>query len=342
MIDWRIIDAQDEWQRVLSAFPHRDFFHAYAFHQLHQSQGQPVMHVAYENGEPQFAFPFLKRPIDANRFDLTSVYGYPGPLFRQPNEATDWWQRWQKFVKQIGAVAVFSRLHPLLHEALIDSTAANVEPLSHTIAIPCIDEEPRLQSYKKTTRYEIRKLSKAGGRVQFDCSSEALDIFQEIYYATMRGLDANDFYFFDREYLETIMKLPGVSGSIGVVYLDDKPISAGLFTVCGEISQYYLGGSDWEFRKWAPAKLLLHEAAAWSGQQGATCLHLGGGMGNDTDGLFRFKSTFSQNRLKFATARMIGDTDGYRELTQERASVLKVPVETVETSGYFPCYRWPG
>lgn len=342
MNDWQTIENGDDWQKVLSSFPKHDFFHTYPFHQLHHSQGQPVMHVAYENGQPQFAFPFLKRSIDADRFDLTSVYGYPGPLFRQPNEATAWWQRWQDFVKQIGAVAIFSRLHPLLHQELIDSKAASVEPLSHTIAIPCIDEEPRLQSYKKTTRYEIRKLSKAGGRVHFENSPEALEIFQEIYYATMRGLEANDFYFFDREYLETILQLPGVASSIGIVYFENRPISAGLFTVCGEISQYYLGGSDWEFRKWAPAKLLLHEAAAWVGRQGANCLHLGGGMGNDTDGLFRFKSAFSQDRLQFATARMIVDPNHYRELSKERASDLGVPEETVETSGYFPCYRWPG
>ncbi|MEM9940609.1 MAG: GNAT family N-acetyltransferase [Planctomycetota bacterium] len=340
MIQWKTIVDPDGWRSTLHQFARRDFFHTYEYHQLHNDQGDPLMQVAYKNGSPQFAFPFLRRSIDDQNFDFTSVYGYPGPLIQNSDEAAIWWQRWQDHIKHSGAVALFSRLHPMLHQELIQSRCENVELLSHTIAIPCLPDERRLMSYKKTTRYEIRKLIQAGGRVEFCDSKASMDVFQELYYATMKGLNANDYYFFSREYLDHLMQLPGISATIGTVYLEEQPIAVGLFTVCGETGQYYLGGSNWEFRKWAPSKLLLHTAVDWAARGGAQYLHLGGGMGNDTDGLFRFKSGFSQDRWPFATVRMILDRDKYLDLSKKRADELSVSIEEVEESGYFPNYRW--
>jgi len=69
-----------------------DFVHTYDFHRLSQlnGEGEPVLFVAKSrHGTVQACWPLLRRNIpNTGLFDLTSVYGYAGPVFSK-NAAVD-------------------------------------------------------------------------------------------------------------------------------------------------------------------------------------------------------------------------------------------------------------
>jgi len=228
-------------------------------------------------------------------------------------------------------------MHPVFHENVPEHESLIVA--GKTISIPCLPEDERMLGYRKTTRYEIRKLTKLGATANFDTSEESFEAFVEIYYATMRDLEAPESYFFKRDWLKAVLDISGVQSTIGTVVYEGEIISAALFTSVQGIAQYFLGGANREFSKLAPQKLLLHNAVDWAISHGAKSLHLGGGRGSREDGLFRFKAGFSKIVHEFRLMKLICDQQAYAEMTEAQAEKLKVTVGAIEDSNMFPAYR---
>ena len=96
--------------------------------------------------------------------------------------------------------------------------------------------------------------------------------------------------------------------------------------------QYHLAGTDSNFAKLTPMKLIIDEARLIGNNLNVKYLNLGGGVsGSDQDSLFKFKSGFSNINYKFKVWRYIVNENIYNDLVKKSNTDLN--------SNFFPLYR---
>lgn len=336
------------WSASLAAAGEHDIYHEAWYHQLAAAngEGRPELVVASTGGHT-LALPVLFRPIDPaltggveGLEDATSVYGYPGPVGAAGADA-DTIAALDRAVRGYlhgrGTVSVFSRLHPLLDQTRLLGDPAQVIAAGATVSIDLRPTEAEQWTCVRSGhRNGINRLRRAG----FTCERrgvEALDVFLEIYEATMRRLDAHAYYLFPRHHYEALLD-PARGGMELFVVSDPEgtPCAVGLFSVRCGIAQYHLSGATLEHRKHAPTILMLDEARRWAAERGATRLHLGGGVGGAQDSLYDFKGGFGGGRHVFHLWNWIARPQVYGELDAMRRARTPDP-----SAGFFPIYRAP-
>ena len=303
-------------------------------------EATPVAFYAREGA--QFALiPLLQRPLPSSFgaplswSDATSPYGYSSALF---TGGTEWSLRAvNAFVgacaeRQI--ISVFVRLHPLLPSApALDSAGIRVshgETVHVDLTLPTQVLRNQLRSGHK---YDIRRLHSQGFTVVAD-DWVLYDPFIQVYWETMRRLDADPYYLFPTDYFQDFRQALGSRLHLFSVLAPDCSVAAaGLFMETEGIVEYHLSGTAQKYRHLAPIKLMLDCAINWAKAAGNRVLHLGGGVGSRDDALFRFKTGFSDLRSPFQTWRVICDHKRYVELTED-AGVFDAPID-----GFFPAYR---
>lgn len=330
----KVITSQTEWRSVLSCFKHYDFAHTYDFHRLStdNGEGQPLAYTYYDdNGLPSAFWPTLKRKIGADDlYDLTSAYGHVGPIF-QPGPAYD--LRAKKLFEAMrldGAISLFSRMHPLFVDALPADLKG--ERLGDVVAIEVQKDQEVLAGYRASHRREIRGALSKGVRVSVQEGEGAAEDFYSIYHQTMVGLNASKFYFFDLGYIKSMLCATDFSTKIIFAEYEGKKIAASMFVIIGDIMQYYLSGSVWDYRHLSPSKVIIAEAHRLAIDLKLKHVVLGGGLGSTGGALFDFKKGFSKLTYPFYTTRKILDQNRYAELCHQRN------VDPSATD-FFPAYR---
>ena len=71
--------------------------------------------------------------------------------------------------------------------------------------------------------------------------------------------------------------------------MDGEIAAISIFMFCNERMHYHLSASQKKYQSLAPSNILLYEAALWAANNGYKTLHLGGGVGAEHDGLYKFK-----------------------------------------------------
>jgi Acetyltransferase (GNAT) domain len=278
--------------------------------------------AAIEQGEPAaFAhgdvlYPFLVRDLGDGRCDITSAYGAGGPIGAGP-----WREPFAAACRERGVVSEFIRFHPVLenHHGLPDVHLIELQEIV-TVAVQA-DDEALISQMEPTARNKLRKAIKAGVEVT---AQRDLERVRSLYIDTMRGMGADQFYFFPEEFFTRLERLGDA------VLVLDAGTAAGLFLTGGGAMHYFLTGSTLEARRVASANLLLFEAMKRARAAGLTTLVLGGGFADD-DSLHRFKRSIGAGRAPKVIGTRIHDQQAYRELC-EAAGVS--PDES-----FFPAYR---
>lgn len=337
-----IISEKFKWDKVLSEFEHIDFFHTYDFHRISEKygEGQPVLYY-YKVNRLTIAFPLLVRNIN-NGFrdynDLTSVYGYGGPLIKGDYSIYDLklWSRAMKTLwKERNIVTVFSRLHPLLNQKKAISELSGSVHSGSTVAIDLnIGGKEQIGNYRKSHRYEIKKLREDKNITIKKGKKNLLEDFIEIYTSAMEVLGADEYYRFDEDYFTQMLDSKTFESLIYIAFYQDIPISASIFVFTPYIAEYYLSGSLSEFFKLSPSKLLIDEARIDSVSKGIHWLHLGGGVGGSEDELFNFKKGFSPIVKDFHVLKYVADKASYDDIIDDLKQ-RKIPVK----DNHFPGYR---
>ena len=297
-------DQPDEWDRLVTALPH-DFYHLASYHRLAEEAGEgSAQLVVFEDEGRTLLLPVLLRRVAevpglerSSLTDVTSVYGYAGPLFQsetcQGKTAARFRAALNEYFDSLSACCVFSRLHPLLDQTDLLGKLGTVQEVGPTVSIDLDTAEERQWSdVRRGHKYDLNRLRRAGYVCLHDASLEHLDEFVTLYSATMRRVGANEYYMFDLRYFRRLFSLEGVRFNLFVTLIEGVVACGGLFSLCGGIVQYHLSGTREEFSKAAPTKLMLNEVRKWAAAQGARIFHLGGGVGSREDSLFEFKSGF--------------------------------------------------
>lgn len=331
-----LVYDRSDWAEALSAMNGYDFAHTYDFHHIARAygEGEPMMvTVRNDANEIVALWPALKRGIGTTGwFDLTSVYGYAGPLVVNGICGNAALLLILDFMREQGAVSLFSRMHPLFVGTLPEGSRGR--RLGDVVIIDVRDDLDVVKCYRGGHRRDIVNAGKKGLMVSCEQGQGAVADFHALYIDAMQNLDATSYYFFDKDYFGCLNAAIDFETLIFFASIDGKKVAASIFIVTEGVMQYYLSGTDENFRSLSPSKAIIAEAHRVAVQRGLRHLVLGGGVGSRQDALFEFKRGFSTATAPFHVVRNILDEARYHSLCEERG-IMPSP------DGFFPAYRTP-
>lgn len=339
MIKIITINQEMEWKDIVKKSYNYDFYHTWQYHQI-ATEGEPIMFI-YRLGKDFIAFPLLKREIpETTLLDLTSVYGYSGPLSNLPftklskQMIANFKSEFINYLQMNNYVTVFARLHPYFNQLAMMNTFDGIHHNGKTVVIDLKEslEEQRAR-YQKRLINKIDRLKRLGFYIKEDNSPAAIKQFINIYTENMNRVEANSFYMFSEKYFKSLIAAEEFNSKLLFVYFENKPVCGAIVTFTHKIVQCYLMGTCTEYLKYSPSKLMNDEIAILGRKLGMHYFNLGGGLGFKEDSLFYFKTSFTDLHLEYKTWRFIVDQKKYNLLSSKN----NIPEDKID---FFPLYRY--
>ncbi|RKR07179.1 FemAB family protein [Maribacter vaceletii] len=331
-----IVESHDEWNKTLESFSVYDFYHTYDYHIISKKEEEKPILFIYRDKDVEIAIPFLKRPIaNTNYFDLTSVYGYAGPVTKNLTDSFDnkkFHEAFETLLTKMQIISLFSRLHPYIdNQEKILSGLGEIPILGKVVNIDLTKDiaEQRTQ-YGKSTKNRTNKCRKISSVIKAK-NEDQINTFIDIYYENMDRLAATKDYYFSREYFFKFLECKDFVTNILLVINNEtgEAMAGSMFVKTKNIVQFHLSGSRTKFLNVAPANVFLDEMRIKATEEGYSIFNLGGGLGGQEDSLFNFKASFSKDFREFKVWKYIVDQKIYNSLISN---------EKLETT-FFPAYR---
>lgn len=342
MIQRYDIDNTEVWNEIVRRFLRYDVYYMSGYvkaFQIH-GDGEPQL-LFYEANGLKAIYVYMKRKTAIEGyFDSVTPYGYGGVLFEGDTSEENLRAFWNAYVEKMieeNIIDNFVRYHPVLSNAIPMKPVSTVIDLGKTIAIDLSSEEVIWNNIISKNRNMIRKAEKNGVEIRHGKDIELFKDFKRIYNTTMEKDHAEEYYFFEDSFYESIHRDLYDNYEMFYAVLDGQIIAMSIMLYANKQMHYHLSGSMMEYRNLAPSNLLLYKAALWGCEQGFKTFHLGGGVGSGEDNLYKFKAAFNRNSdYQFSIGKEIFDQEKYDELVQERANRDQT---FNPQSSYFPLYR---
>lgn len=335
MIEVIDIGNKEKWDNVIMTFPYSDIYytHAYNMALMLHGDGRPQL-IYYQSPRVRLVYVMFQNDISELQvfrdilrrrcyFDWTSPYGYGGPLIDgvlEDRTIAEFRKELQEYSLEQHIVSQFLRFHPLLQNHKQFADICELKCLKKTVSIDVSDYQGIDGNMASECRNRVRKAEKNDINIVWD-KGERLDDFIEIYQMTMDHHEADEYYYFKKEYFQYM--IDNMRNNIVFFYAqkDNRIVSAGLFLYNDIYIHYHLGGTRIEYRRYAPFNLLLREVARWANRKGMQQFHLGGGLAAE-DTLFRFKKKFCPQGVRdFYIGRTIFDQEIFDHLVSLREQV---------------------
>ena len=345
------LDESDKWDSIVKSFTKYDVYYLSGYTKafnLH-GDGDPIL-IYYHDEKNRAINVVMKRdiaklevfkgkiPIDTY-FDISTPYGYGG--FIVEGEVTNEIlkvldERYTRLCKEEGIISEFVRFHPVTDNVNSASSIYDVSQLGKTITMDLNSQSQIWDELTSKNRNVVRKALRSGVEIFWGRDPKLFDNFIIMYNATMDKDDAEDYYYFKKEFYQSIISDLKYNSLMFYAMYKDKIIAMSMMLFSNEQMHYHLSASEREYMKFAPTNLLLYEAACWGAENGYKTLHLGGGLGSKEDGLLNFKKAFNKNSdTDFSIGRKIFDRERYDELVDIR----KHDENYYEGTKFFPVYR---
>ncbi|SHG36554.1 lipid II:glycine glycyltransferase FemX [Flagellimonas flava] len=335
-----VIEEKEGWDEFVSTFNDSDFYHSFDYHMIEKGEGKPLL-LKYSNGDVCIGLPLLIRKIpDSPFYDATSVYGYPGPLYKNISLSFDnkhfAHELFDYFVEK-NIVAVFSRLNPFL--PLQHKVLELIGTIEKTGPVVTIDLKKNIELQRKEFGRRLKgQLNKARRHctVKKVSSDEDFQEFVKIYHENMDRVNAKPMYYFNDSYFKTLVESNDFSTEtlLAVHNETNEVIGASLFVYKNSVVHYHLSGTRNEFLPLMPTKLLIDEMRIKATQLGLSWFNLGGGLAGANDTLLQFKSSFSKEMVDFCVWKLVVRPEIYKQLIAKNNNGTK--------GDYFPLYRCNG
>ena len=326
-----------EWTAYVQRSIHHDFHHTWSYHSLGEDT-DPFLFV-FEEQDIFIALPLLKRAIEGTEWsDLTSVYGYTGPIsnhdFGTLNEALidQFRLSFLDFMKNGKYVCVFSRLQPFLDQPRLLEKIGGLRDNGQTVYIDLrIPIEMQRLKYEKRLARKIRQLRNKDFQIREADSLSDIKAFTAMYLDNMERNGASSRYLYDEAYFKRLLNTTEPDCRLIMVYDGDIPICGNIIMYTRHVIRNHLSATAAAYTQLSPSKLIIDEISIIARHLGISYYHLGGGLNGKPDSLFQFKSAFSDLILEDKTWCFIADQAQYQQLVDARAA----PKE----NSFFPQYR---
>lgn len=336
------LSQSEEWDATVRSFIEYDVYYLSGYVKAFYIHGDGDPYLLYYIGENLKAlYVFMKRKTSiGGYFDSVTPYGYGGVLFEGNTSEENLQAFWNAYVEKMkaeGIVDNFVRYHPVLKNAILMKQISTVIDLGKTIAFDLESPEVIWDNIISKNRNMIRKAEKNGIEIRHGKDLELFKDFKRIYNATMEKDHAEEYYFFNDAFYESIHRDLNDNYEMFYAVMDGQIIAMSIMLFANKQMHYHLSGSMIEYRNLAPSNLLLYKAALWGCEQGYKTFHLGGGVGSGEDNLYKFKAAFNRNSdYQFSIGKEIFDQEKYDELVALRA---RQDSDFNPENKFFPLYR---
>ncbi len=347
MIEAISLDDEKKWDLIIRSFKDFDVYYLSGYVKAFRLNGDGEPMLLYFEGENSRAVNVvMKRDIGKYEklssfveedvyFDFTTPYGYGGFLI----EGEDTRQldiEYTDFCRNNHVVSEVVRFHPLLGNQQKAGTVYGNVCLGKTVAIDTRSPEIIWKNFTSKNRNMVRKAQKSGLKTYWTRDEGIIEVFMEIYNATMDKDQAAEYYYFGRNFYESIINDLKYNAMWFYTKSEIEIAAISIFLFANGKMHYHLSASRKEYRHMAPTNLLLYEAALWAAENGYETLHLGGGLGASCDNLYSFKKAFNrQSDYDFYLGKKIFCEDIYEELVGYREREKEFDAG----SSFFPLYR---
>ncbi len=350
----QVIDWQNPlWMQTLQKLRH-DVYHLpeYLYLEAKRTETIPEAFLIVD-GEKIFFVPYLLRRCDdisqesktKEIFDVLSPYGYSGILLSEAAASTPGFADFaitqlKYLLREKSVGSAFFRLHPLLcHNFHTLFSPGTFTEIGETVSVDLKLSEAQIWAHtRRGHQSTINKCKRLGFTARMVDSVQYLNEFMTIYDETMNRVNAHKSYYFEYEYFAKLLKL-GKNIHLCIVELENEIAAACLFFESCGIVQAHLGGTKTKFLHQSPFNLLLDYTRYWAKERGNEFLHLGSGLGGAKDSLYNFKAGFSRQRHNWLKLGIITDEEKYQYLVELRAKYLRIEVEKLLQTSFFPAYR---
>lgn len=341
------INESEKWDNIVKSFRNYDIYYLSGYTKAFEmhGDGEPLLFY-FDNGNTKAINAVMKRDIAKDKhfigkikekeyFDISTPYGYGGFLV-DGNDIEELDKDYTNYCRNNNIISEFVRFNPLLENWTgLDSMYESIR-LGETV---CLDTESRdviWSNITGTSKNRIRKAEKSGLKTYWCRDEKIIDTFMEIYNSTMAKDEAEEYYYFNKDFYLSILNDLKYQSMFFYTELNGE-IAAISICLFGNGSMHlHLTGSKKEYQKAAPTNLLIYDAALWASENGFTRMHLGGGVGCNHDGLYIFKKTFNKGRnTEFYIGKKVFNEEFYKKLTDIR----KQSGMYDENTSFFPEYR---
>lgn len=343
MLEVLTIEQSNKWDNIIKTFKDYDVYYLSGYvraFQIH-GDGEPLLFY-YEDGSCRGINVVMKRDIasdisfkniiEPNKYyDFATPYGYGGWLI-EGELSNELFNKYEKWCLEHNIISEFVRYHPVLKNYIYSENRYEVIPLGETVAIDTTDKELIWGNFNPKNRNVIRKAINNGIEIKQGFSEELFDTFISIYNRTMDKDNADSYYYFKKDFYDSIRTDLKNNATIFYAELCGTIVAASIVIFANGRLNYHLSGSLREYQNLAPSNLMLWKAAVWGNINGCKTFHLGGGVGSAEDNLFKFKKAFYRGELlRYYIGKKIFNSDIYLDLISKKS--------VIENNNYFPKYR---
>lgn len=351
MIALYTLNEATAWDEIVKSFKAYDVYYLSDYTKAFKchGDGEPILFY-YEAPDLRAINVVMRRDIGQDNnfqskiepghyYDIVTPYGYGG--FLVEGEATaqslEHLERaYTEFCRSQNIVSEFVRFHPVQQNAEVNRALYDVTDLGKTVTMNLASKQQIWADLSSKNRNVIRKAIRSGVQIYWGISPDLVEAFIPLYNATMAKDAATDYYYFNREFYNSILKDLKYNCLFFYAVHETKIITMAMILFGNKQMHYHLSASAGEFQELAATNLLLFEAACWGCDNGYSLFHLGGGLGSKEDSLFKFKEAFNKRtKTHFSIGKKIFDQTKYRELVELRA----LAEESSKESTFFPHYR---
>ncbi len=280
----------------------------------------------------------LSQELNGRLSDIFSPE-FTGPLARGAavqSVATEFAKRFSTFALNQRVVTEFIHLHPW--KAFTDALLGECLQFNREIVYVDLtwpEQQLWRTSFSHACRKNINRSQRENVRVFEAQTMGDIREFHRLYIQTMNGRNALKHYYCSLDYFSTIFE--ELRGSARFVLAEYKnQMVAGILYLHDRDDVYsYLGGADMNFQHVRPTNAVIYDTILWGKREGKRRLILGGGY-LPSDGIFRFKASFSPERARFFVYKRVHLPEKYAALCRTWSSTYG---KDSQATAYFPPYR---
>lgn len=335
---------KSDWDREIRVFEKCDVYYTFEYCKATEKieKGEAKLAIL-ENNLGKIIYPFILRRIDinidinTNLYDIITPYGYGGPYIKgEIINMKTFRCMFEIYCKEQNIVSEVIRFHPLMNNHLQMQEYIDLQYIRKTTAVNLENGIEFIRTkYSSMNKRNIKKARKNGVYcVEVEKNETNINLFIELYNGTMKRNNALDFYYFSEEIITEMLKDTNLSTAhLLFAYFEGKVVSAVVIYLCGNIAHYHLGASKTEYLYLKSNNVLFDYMIDYSKLKKAEIIHLGGGY-IENDGLFSFKSSFTNNNhFEYYLGKKIWDYKTYEKLVNYYIEDNK------SHNSYFPIYR---
>lgn len=341
------IDEIEKWNSIVKSFSNYDVYYlaeylkAFYIH----GDGEPIL-FHYETENTRVLNVAMKRAIkietqdvsQAQFYDLSTVYGYGGPLIEGVFGESDLMKFDEEYIakcQKMNIVSEVVRFHPVLKNYIPFESVYEVIELGNTITMDITEIQNILKNMDAKNRNMIRKAQKNNVQIYWGRSPELIVEFKAMYESTMERDQASAYYFFKDNFYSSVLNDLKHNCLIFYAMYKNEIIAMSMILFSNTQIHYHLSASDNSFRNLGATNLLLYEVANWGNSNQFKTFHLGGGLGSKEDNLYKFKKVFNKKSdTVFKIGKKIFLEDVYNHLVD-----LRINQSKEIRADFFPVYR---